>query len=174
MNAPIPAPSIRIRIARREDLPGIVAIYNQAIPSRRSTPDLTPVTVADRTAWFEQHEPDKHPIFLAEVDGRLAGWCSLSAYRPGRMGLRHTAEISYYIADEFQRRGVGSALMQHALQACPALEIKNVFAILLDRNEGSRRLLEKHGFQQWGYLPRVADFDGEECGQYYYGLRIGE
>jgi phosphinothricin acetyltransferase len=172
MSAPITGPSIRI--ARREDLPGIVAIYNQAIPSRRSTADLTPVTVEERAAWFEQHEPDRHPIFIAELDGRLAGWCSLSAYRPGRMALRFTAEISYYVDNDFQRRGAGSALMQHALQACPALGIKNVFAILLDRNEGSRRLLEKHGFRQWGYLPRVADLDGEECGQYYYGLRIGE
>jgi phosphinothricin acetyltransferase len=172
MSAPIPETSIHIRIARQDDLPGILAIYNQAIPSHRSTADLTPVTVADRTSWFEQHEPGWHPIFVAEVEGRMAGWCSLSAYRPGRLALRFTAEISYYIDNDIQRRGVGSALLRHALQACPGLGIKNVFAILLERNEGSRRLLEKHGFQQWGYLPRVADFDGEECGQYYYGLRV--
>lgn len=172
MSGPAPENPLTIRVARREDLPGIVAIYNQAIPSHRATADLTPVTVAERVAWFEQHEPDRHPIFVAELDGKLAGWCSLSAYRPGRLALRFTAEISYYVDRACQRRGVGSALVRHALQACPGLGIKNVFAILLDRNEASRRLLEKHGFQQWGHLPRVADFDGEECGQYYYGLRI--
>ena len=174
MSTPLAAASIQIRTARRADLPGIVAIYNQSIPSGRSTADLTPVSVADRVAWFEQHEPARHPIFVAEVGGRLAGWCSLSAYRPGRQALRFTAEISYYVESGFQRRGVGSTLVGHALRACPQLGIKNVFAILLDRNTASRALLEKQGFTRWGYLPRVADFNGQECGQYYYGLRIPE
>jgi RimJ/RimL family protein N-acetyltransferase len=34
-------------------------------------------------------------------------------------------------------------------------------------------MMEKMGFQQWGFLPRVADFDGEECGHFYYGKRMG-
>jgi len=86
--------------------------------------------------------------------------------------LRFTAEISFYIEDTFQRQGIGSALIRFALEACPSLSIKNVIAVLLDRNEASRKLLEKLGFQQWGYLPRVADFDGQECGEFYYGRRV--
>jgi L-amino acid N-acyltransferase YncA len=163
---------LRIRLACPDDLPAIVEIYNQAIPSHCSTADLSPVTVEARRPWFREHEPDKHPIYVAEMDGKLAGWCSLSAYRPGRMALRYTAEISYYVDPACQRQGIGSALVREALEACPGLGIRNVFAVLLDRNEASRRLLEKLGFTQWGYLPRVADFDGQECGQFYYGLRI--
>jgi phosphinothricin acetyltransferase len=63
-------------------------------------------------------------------------------------------------------------LISHALSVCPAIGIKNVIAVLIDRNEASRKLLEKLGFQQWGYLPRVLDFDGEECGEFYYGKRL--
>ena len=47
-----------------------------------------------------------------------------------------------------------------------------LFAIILDSNQGSIRLLEKYGFKKWGHLPRVADFDGIEVGHLYYGLRI--
>ena len=106
------------------------------------------------------------------MNGHVVGWCSLSLYRPGRLALRFTAELSYYIDASFQRQGIGSALIGHALEACPSLEIKNIIAVLIDRNEASRKLLEKLGFQQWGYLPRVLDFDGEECGEFYYGKRV--
>ena len=161
-----------LRLAQREDLPAIVDIYNQAIPSKQSTGDTRPLRVEDRTAWFEEHLPEEHPIFVAEVKGGVAGWCSLSAYRPGRAALRFTAEISYYLAPTYHRQGIGTALVEHALAACPALQIRHLFAIVLEGNQASLRLLSKMGFEQWGYLPRVADFDGHEVGHLYYGRHM--
>ena len=154
------------------DLPAIVDIYNQSIPSKQSTGDTQPVRVEDRVTWFAEHHPEQHPIFVAEVDGQVAGWCSLSPYRPGRAALRFTAEISYYISSAFHRRGIGAALVEHALAACPALQIRHLFAIVLEGNQASLKLLEKMGFEQWGYLPRVADFDGKEIGHLYYGRHV--
>jgi phosphinothricin acetyltransferase len=162
----------KIRIAKEDDLSGIVAIYNQAIPSKRSTARTEPVTVDERRGWFLEHDSRHHPIFVAEMDGRVIGWCSLSEYRPGRPALRFTAELSYYVDLEYQRRGVGLALVSHALKVSPSLGIRNVVAVLIDRNEASRKLLEKLSFHQWGYLPQVLDFNGQECGEYYYGKRI--
>jgi phosphinothricin acetyltransferase len=161
-----------IRLAQMDDLPAIVEIYNQAIPSRQATADTEPVRVEDRLVWFQEHRPEERPIFVAEVDGQVAGWCSLSAYRPGRAALRATAEISYYIAPAYQRRGIGTALIEHALAACPALGIRHLFAIVLENNQASIKLLDKMGFEQWGYLPRVADFDGFEVGHLYLGRHV--
>lgn len=161
-----------IRLAQLADLPTIVEIYNEAIPSKQSTGDTEPVRVEDRMPWFREHRPDEHPIFVADVEGDIAGWCSLSAYRPGRAALRFTAEISYYIARAYQRQGIATALVEHALASCPALEIRHVFAIVLEGNEASLKLLKKMGFEQWGYLPRVADFDGREVGHLYYGRHV--
>jgi L-amino acid N-acyltransferase YncA len=161
-----------IRFARLDDLPVIVDIYNQSIPSQQSTGDTQPLRVEDRLTWFEEHHPDGHPIFVAEVESQVAGWCSLTAYRPGRAALRFTAEISYYLAPAFHRQGIGTALVEHALAACPALQIRHLFAIVLEGNQASLRLLEKMGFEQWGYLPRVANFDGKEVGHLYYGRHV--
>lgn len=163
-----------IRRAQITDLPEIVDIYNQSIPTKHSTGDTKPVKLEDRQAWFLEHDPEHYPIFIAELDGKAAGWCSLSPHRPGRLAFRFTAEISYYIDSAFHRQGMATALVNHALAECPNLKIKNVFAIILERNQASLRLLEKIGFQKWGYLPRVADFDGEECGHCYYGMRVWE
>ena len=161
-----------IRLACQEDLPAIVEIYNQAIQTRQSTGDLEPVQVEDRMAWFREHLPGKYPIYVAEEEGDVVGWCSLSAYRPGRAAFRFTAEISYYIASSHHRRGIGTALVEHAVAACPSLRIKHLFAIVLEGNAASLRLLEKLGFTQWGYLPRVADFDGREVGHLYFGRHV--
>jgi phosphinothricin acetyltransferase len=128
--------------------------------------------VAGRVSWFKEHRPDAYPIFVAHVDGQVAGWCSLSAYRPGRAALRFTAEISYYIATARHGQGLGTALIQHALAACPGLKIRHLFAIVLEGNQRSIGLLQKMGFEQWGYLPRVADFDGIEVGHVYYGRHV--
>jgi len=165
---------IHLRVAELADLSAIVTIYNQAVPTRRSTANITPWTVEGREMWFMEHKPDKYSIFVAEVNSEVIGWCSLSAYRPGRMALRFTAEISYYIDTSYQRQGVGSVLVSHAVESCPALGIKNLIAVLIDRNKSSQKLLEKLGFQQWGYLPRVLDFDGQECGEFYYGKRVSD
>lgn len=163
-----------IRIADINDLPKIISIYNQAVPTRRSTANTIPWTIENRTPWFLDHDPNKHPILIAEVDNRVIGWCSLSVYRPGRFALRFTAEISYYIDSTFQRQGVGSTLVSNALELCPSLDIKNIIAVIIDRNEPSRKLLKKLGFEQWAYLPRVLDFDGQEFGEYYFGIRVGD
>jgi phosphinothricin acetyltransferase len=161
-----------IRLAQIDDLPAIVDIYNQAILSKQSTGDTQPLRVEDRMTWFAEHRPDEHPIFVADVDGQVAGWCSLSAYRPGRAALRFTAEISYYISYAYHRRGIATTLVEHAVATCPALQIRHIFAIVLEGNEASLKLLEKMGFEKWGYLPRVADFDGREVGQLYYGWHV--
>jgi L-amino acid N-acyltransferase YncA len=161
-----------IRRAAEADLPAMIDIYNQAVALKGATADLTPVRVADRYRWFAEHTPERYPIWVAERGGRMLGWCSLSAYRPGRMALRHTAEISYYIAEDSRRQGVGTALVQFAIDQCERLDIKTLFALLVEINTPSIRLLEKFGFTRWGLMPKAVDFGGEECGHAIYGKRV--
>jgi len=163
---------MNIRIAERKDLAAIVEIYNQAISASQKTADLTPFATDDRKQWFEGHTPDKHPIIVAEEKESIVGYLTLSAYRSGRNALRHTAEVSFFIHFEYHRQGIASSLLNYAIEICPTLKIKTLFAILLDSNQGSISLLEKFGFEKWGHMPRVAEFDGIEVGHLYYGLRI--
>ena len=160
-----------IRIAEPSDLPSIVAIYSEAIAAR-CTGDILPVNVQERMPWFAEHTPQQYPIIVDIEKGELRGWCSLSPYRKGRMALRYTEEISYFVAARFQRQGVGLALVQQAKALAQSLGIKTLFAIVLEHNFASQQLLERAGFARWGFLPDVADFDGTEVGQYYYGLRV--
>jgi phosphinothricin acetyltransferase len=161
-----------IRIAAPEDLPAIVSIYNEAVLSRFATADINAVSVDSRRDWFAEHEPTRHPVYVWEDAGAVRGWCSLSPYRRGRMALRFTAEISYYVQRGSQRKGIASRLIRHAISDCETLQIKNLFAIVLEPNTPSCSLLEKLGFEKWGLMPCVADFDGQECSHLYYGQRL--
>ena len=163
---------MNIRTATIEDLETMVEIYNQAIAAGQKTADITPFTTEARKKWFEDHTPDKYPILVAENNNVIVGYLTISPYRPGRMALRNTAEVSYFIHFEHHRKGIASNLLRHAIGMCPALQIKNLFAILIDSNEASIKLMDKYGFEKWGHLPRVAEFDGIEVGHLYYGLRI--
>ena len=104
-----------IRLARPGDLPAIAAVYNEAVRARFQTGDLDPVTVESRGPWLAAHAPDRHPVFVAEREGGVAGWCSLSPYRPGRAALAHTAEVAYYVAAAHRRTGLASALLRHTM-----------------------------------------------------------
>ncbi len=165
---------MNIRVAHVSDLPRIVEIYNQAVAQKGATADLTPVSVEDRRPWFEEHQDNNYPLWVADHNGSILGWCSLSPYRPGRMALRHTAEISYYIHRDHRGKGVCTALMEHAISQCHRLDIKTLFALLLDINIVSIKILEKFGFVRWGHMPDIAEIENTTCGHLIYGLRVAE
>jgi L-amino acid N-acyltransferase YncA len=159
-----------IRFATPADLPRIVEIYNQAIAARNATADTVPFIAEQRLDWFHMHSADTYPIYVCEQAGQIAGWLSVSPYR-GRPALSGTAELSYYVDYNFHNIGIGSALLAHALADAARIGKRVYIAILLEWNTASIRLLEKYGFERWGYLPEVAEFDGRLCGQYYYGKK---
>jgi phosphinothricin acetyltransferase len=163
---------MNIRTAKIEDLEAMVDIYNQAIAAGQKTADIMPVTIDDRKKWFKDHTPNKYPILVAEKEELIVGYLTISTYRPGRMALRYTAEVSCFVHFDHHRQGIASNLLQQAIGSCPSLQIKTLFAIIIDSNQDSIRLLEKYGFEKWGHMPRVAEFEGVEVGHLYYGLRI--
>lgn len=74
--------SISIRQAALEDLESINAIYKHYVQHSTCTYQTEPETAEDRRAWFDRHGR-KHPVVVAEVDGEIAGWGSLSAFHRG-------------------------------------------------------------------------------------------
>ncbi len=161
-----------IRPATLGDLNSIVRIYNQAVKHRYATADLDPISVNDKLAWFAVHDDVDYGIFVYPEDDTVLGWCALSPYRKGRRALHDTAELSYYVDYDHHGKGIGKRLVEHALAEAPRLKKRNLFGILLEANEVSKKLLEKYGFEQWAYLPDVAEIEGELVSQVYYGRRL--
>jgi len=156
-----PLQGISIRDALDADLPAIVEIYNAAIRGRISTAQLEPVSVEERLPWFRVHSPESHPLWVAEVEGQIAGWLSFQSFLT-RAAYRRTAEISVYVNEKFRRGGVGHMLLEKAMTQSPRLEINALVGCIFGHNEPSLRLFERLGFERWGFLPCIARVDDVE------------
>lgn len=161
-----------IKLAEDKDLEELVEIYNQAIETQRCTADMDVFTVDERNSWFKEHQSLEYPIYVYEVDNRVVGYLYFTGYRPGRRAMKYTAEISYYIHNDYQRQGIGAEMMKFAIEKSKELNFRNLIAILLEWNIASVKLLEKFGFKEWGCLPQIADFNGEVCSHLYYGRKV--
>jgi L-amino acid N-acyltransferase YncA len=155
------AEEMKIRDAVEVDLPAIIDIYNVAIATRMSTAQLEPVTVESRRRWLSEHSPDRHPFWVTEIDGQIAGWLTIKSFLP-RCAYRGTVELSVYVDQKFRRRGVARTLLEEAIARAPALEITAMVGLIFAHNEPSLRLFGQLGFERWGLLPRVAQLDGIE------------
>jgi phosphinothricin acetyltransferase len=160
-----------IRDATETDLPGIVEIYNAAIPERLATADTEPVSVPSRQAWFAEHTPEHRPLWVASVEESIAGWLSFQSFY-GRPAYNSTAEISVYVPPAHHREGIGRALVAQAIDAAPRLGLKTLLGFIFAHNEPSLRLFSGFGFQRWALLPRVAVLDGIERDLVIVGLRV--
>ena len=150
-----------IRDAVDADLPAIVAIYNAAVATRMSTAELEPVTVESRRTWLKEPTPDRHPFWVAETDGCVAGWLTVKIFLP-RCAYSGTIEVSVYVDQRFRRRGIARTLLEEAITRAPSLGITAMVGLIFAHNEPSLRLFERLGFQRWGSLPGIARLDGVE------------
>ena len=154
------------------DKEAIVQILNQAIAARGLIGILTETTVEKSGPWFAAHSPESYPLLVARKDGDTAGWIGLSPYRGGREALLGTVEVSYGVDAVHRRKGVGTQMLQQMITEARQRSYRVIVAVVFDTNEGTRRLLEKCGFQQWGHLPHVAQIDEKFMGHDYYGLLL--
>lgn len=161
-----------IRTAREKDLAAIDHIYNQAISAGFHTAHLSPLSSEQRMQWFLNHSKEEYPVYLFEEDDKVLGWASLSHYRKGREGLAEVAELSFYVDFDHHGEGIGSRLVDYCLKQAPGLNKRVLLAIIIEGNRASIGLLEKFGFERWGYLPEVIHHQEEKRGQVYMGKII--
>ncbi len=151
---------INFSLSQIQDLPRIVEIYNQAIPTRLSTADLEPVTIESRQAWFDAHQTKERPLWVIKIDQNIVGWLSLSDFY-GRPAYTNTAEISIYIDSTYRKHGLGQKALSFAESQLKDCKIDTLLAFVFTINQASIKLFQKNGFEQWGHLPKVANMDNQ-------------
>ena len=139
---------LTIRLATPSDLPTINAIYNHYVLHSTCTYQTEPETPDARAAWFASHGP-AHPVTVAEIDGEVVGWGSLSAFHR-RAAYARTVENSLYVRHDRHRRGIGRALLEQAEAWARAAGIRKLELHVFPWNEPAIKLYEQYGFEREG------------------------
>jgi L-amino acid N-acyltransferase YncA len=170
-------PSYVHRLARLDDLPVIVDIYNSTVASREVTADTEPVSVASRQAWFDEHTPERRPLWTIHdaadrsPDPAVIGWMSYSNFY-GRPAYSGTAELSIYIHEDWRGKGLGRYCLEQAIAYAPEIKVHTLLGFIFGHNAPSLGLFRKFGFETWAHFPRVANLDGVERDLIILGKRV--
>jgi L-amino acid N-acyltransferase len=143
----------RLRPATGADLAEINDIYNYFVLASTCTYQEEPDTLAARREWFDRHGV-RHPVIVAEEEGRILGWGSLSPYH-SRSAYRFSVEDSVYVHRDFHGRGLGSALLGELVARARGLGHRVIIADIDAEQAASVALHEKFGFSRVGRLEKV-------------------
>lgn len=156
---------MQIRKSTEADFETILNIYNQAIPTHQITADLELATPTNRRAWFDFHlTSEQYPIWTVEDENGIAGWFSFSPFYE-RPAFVHTSEISIYLDSSAKGKGYGSKIIEFMQAEMLKHNIHTLMAYVFELNQVSQNLMRKHGFEQWGRFPNIANMGKDEQGQ---------
>jgi L-amino acid N-acyltransferase len=160
-----------LRDASAADLPAISAIYNYYVIHSTCTYQIDPETIADRRAWFDLHSADKYPVVVAELDGQVVGWGSLSKFH-ARAGYAPTAEASVYISHEFHRQGLGRTILRNLIERARVAKFHSLIGGASADQSASIALQESLGFAPVAHLKEVGQKFGQRLDVVYMQLML--
>lgn len=141
--------------ATATDLPGILAIYNDALLNTTAIWNETEVDLANRQGWLNDREAAGFPVLVARrPDGEVLGYASYGTWRSIE-GFRHTVEHSVYVRSDQRGQGLGPALMQALIARARSAGLHVMVAAIEAENQASIRLHERLGFVTTGQMPQV-------------------
>jgi L-amino acid N-acyltransferase len=160
-----------LRLATEDDLAAINDIYNYYVSRSTCTYQLEPEPMDSRVSWFRGHSADAHPVIVAELDGQVVGWGSLSKFH-ARAGYDPTVEASVYIHHDHHRRGLGGMLLADLIERARLAGYRSIIGGASADQTASISLQEALGFRRVGQLVEVGYKFGEWLDVVYLQLML--
>ncbi len=150
----------RIRLAAAADAEAVRRIYNHEVEHTTHTFDLVARSLREQEAWLAERD-GALGVLVAEIDGQVAGFASLSQYRP-RLAYRTSVESSVYVDRSARRQGVGGRLLAELVALAAARGFHTMLARIAGGHEASIGLHHSAGFAVVGTERQV----GRKFGQW--------
>jgi len=143
-----------IRQATVNDMQGILDIYNDAIINTTAVYQYETHTLAMRVEWFEDKVKKDIPVWVADVNGHIAGFASYGPFRAWQ-AYKYTIEHSVYVHPNFRRQGIAKILLQQLIDDVRQKPIHTIIAGIDADNAGSINLHQQFGFEETAHFKQV-------------------
>ena len=145
---------MEIKDAGVDDLPGLLAIYNEVIATSTAIYTEQPATLDDRVTWWNARIAQGYPVLVATDGTGVIGFASFGDFRAWP-GYRFTVEHSVHVRADRRGGGVGTALMRVLLARATALGKHVMIAGVDADNQASLQFHERLGFQRVAHFSQV-------------------
>ena len=145
---------MEIRDAGVDDLPGLLAIYNEVIATSTAIYTEQPATLDDRVAWWNARVAQGYPVLVATDSSGVIGFASFGDFRAWP-GYRFTVEHSVHVRADRRGSGVGTAMMRVLLAKASGMGKHVMIAGVDADNQASLQFHERLGFSRVAHFRQV-------------------
>lgn len=144
-----------IILAEEKHLHEINEITNYYIINTNFNFNIQPKTIEESKMWFKSHIKKELPIIVyIDNDEKVLGWASLSIFRDYR-GYDKTVEISLYVHNEYQGKGIGSSLILEIEKIAVQKGFHSIISAIASENIQSINLHKKFGYEIQGKFKEI-------------------
>jgi len=150
-----------IRTASELDVERLIAYVSELRAERLPTIfryDGIP-TVEEETQFIREFASDSKDFFVAETDDRIVGNLGISVF--DRPQTCHRARLDMSVLRSFRGQGIGSRLLDTAIDWCKSRSLRRLELEVLSNNPRAQRLYERKGFVIEGRNVGAVEVDGE-------------
>ena len=145
---------MQIREMHPSDWIGVSKIYAEGIATGYATFEKD---IPSYESWNNAHLNTCRIVVTA--DNIVLGWAALSPVSD-RCVYGGVAEVSVYVSQNHEGKGIGTLLMQHLIKQSESEGFWTLQSGIFPENKGSIRLHEKVGFRYIGKRERVGKLHG--------------
>lgn len=161
---------IKVRAYEENDLPEMIAIWNEIVEEGNAFPQEEPLTYETGKAFFA--EQTYNAVAINTETGKICGCYILHPNNVGR--CRHICNASYAVSSECRGYHIGEKLVMDCLVQAKQHGFGVLqFNAVVATNTHARHLYERLGFTQLGTIPkgfRMKDGHYEDICPYYHEL----
>jgi L-amino acid N-acyltransferase len=143
-----------IEDAVHQDLPQILAIYNEVIRTSTAVFSEVEFSPARGTAWFDAKMEQGFPMIVAKDASGVAGFGTFGEFRAWP-GYRHSIEHSVHVRADCRGKGFGRSLLAALMQRATNMGKHAMIAGIDADNAVSIRLHHSLGFANVGHFHEV-------------------
>jgi phosphinothricin acetyltransferase len=135
------------------DAKAISSIYNYYVNNTEISFEEKPVSINEMEKRIRETTAE-YPWFVAEKEGSILGYAYTNKYRE-RSAYRYTAELTVYIKNGEEGKGLGAELMGRVIEETRKKGVHTLISAIAIPNERSVTIHEKFGFEKVGHLKDV-------------------